>query len=96
MPVNLPLPRQRGEVLAVFLERLELVLRVLVGDPLVAAELGECLEESFLAAVRLNHLVAVLPEERAESVEVILLVVDDQNPERIHADSSSRLQISLR
>ena len=42
--VNLPLPRQRGEVAPVFFERLKFALGIFVGHALVAAQLGQRLE----------------------------------------------------
>ncbi len=47
--VNLPLPRQRGEVAPVFVERLEFGFGIFVGHALVAAQIGE----------RLKHRVAL-------------------------------------
>ena len=71
--VNLPLPRERGEVLAVFLQRLKLVLRVLVGHALVAAQVHECLEHRVARElVGLEQLLERLTAFRKQAEEQVL------------------------
>ena len=101
--VNLPLPRQRREVAAVFVERLKFGFGIFVGHALVAAQFGERLEHRVaLEAVRVENLLqrraafVQQAEQQMFGADVIVLELGGLGLRGVERLSQGRAGINLR